>query len=234
VGALVRRASCTAAIAVLVFASAAQGADTAAPAGAGVNWLPHEDWVIRHWVPFEERALYSILRVSRGTVFHWLADHDRTIASLAGARGLTARRLADRLVTRGAGGARRGLLRSRTLRTLTQSHLARHLLFHVFHNRRIGFDAPRIFGVGWSRWWHMRRSGHTVLEVARCGRRTVTHARRMLWRTLVREQRIGVARELTSPSQARRLLGEQRRELPSWFGRNRLRVPEWGLAVRPR
>jgi hypothetical protein len=218
-----------AALSALPAAAPALAQDTDAPPGAGKNWLPSEDWVIRHWIPFDERRLHRALRVRRHDVFRWLDDYDHTIAGLARRQGLNAERLVRRLVRpwRDTVGSKRyALLRSRTRRVLTQSHLSRHLLFHVFHNRRIGENAPALFGVDKYTWWDMRRSGHTVMEVARRGGRGERQVRKRLLRFLAREQRVGVKRLLTPRRQARRLYGTQRRLLKRWMRENRLRVPD--------
>jgi hypothetical protein len=218
-----------AALIALLAAAPARAQDSEAPPGADVNWLPREDWVVRHWIPFDERELYAALRVSRMDVFHWLDSHEHTIAGLARRRGVSPAALVDRLVRRWRGRAgfeHYALLRSRTRRTMTQSHLARHLLFHVFHNKRIGQNAQFFFGVDHRTWWEMRSSGHTVLEVARRGGRTETSVRERLLRFLAREQRVGVKRLLTPKRQAKRILGVQRRQLVKWLRDNRLRVPE--------
>jgi hypothetical protein len=173
--------------------------------------------VIRHWIPFDEDDLYARLHMRAFDVFRWLDDHDHTIAALARRRGADP----DELERRLAGGRGR-LVRARTHRVFTQSHLARHLLFHVFHNRLIGRNAPRICGVVRREWWLMRRTGATPFEVARVGGRSRAHATRTLWRFLVREQRVGVGRGLTTRREAARLLARQRRQMPNWLRRNRL------------
>ena len=213
----------------LAGAPASHAQDTEAPPGADKNWLPSEDWVIRHWIPFDERRLYSALRVRRHDVFRWLDDYDHTIAGLARRQGVNAEKLVRRLVRpwRGKVGPKRyALLRSRTRRVFTQSHMSRHILFHVFHNRRIGDNAPAFFGVDRYTWWDMRRSGHTVMEIARRGGRSERSVRKALLRFLEREQRVGVKRLLTPRRQARRIYGVQRRQLTKWIRDNRLRVPE--------
>jgi hypothetical protein len=216
-------------IAAAVGAPAGRTADTEAPPGAGKNWLPNEDWVIRHWIPFEERRLYSALGVRKHEVFKWLDDYDHTIAGLARLRGIDPNALIRRLVRPWKGRVDRRqylLLRSRTRRTMTQSHLSRHLLFHVFHNRRIGDNARTIFGVSRYTWWDMRRSGRTVMEVARRGKRSEREVLRELLPFLERELRAGVKRNMTPRRQARAFYATQRSKLRTWMRENRLRVPE--------
>lgn len=218
-----------AALSALLIAPPAHTADTEAPPGAGKNWLPNEDWVIRHWIPFEERRLYAALKVRKHEVFTWLDDYDHTIASLARRQGVDPSALIRRLVRPWKGRVSRRqylLLRSRTRRTMTQSHLSRHLLFHVFHNRRIGRNAKRFFGVSHATWWKLRSSGHTVLEVARRGGRSERQVRRELLPFLERELRVGVKRNMTPRRQARAFFRTQRSKLRAWMRENRLRVPE--------
>jgi hypothetical protein len=218
-----------AALAVLLLAPSPQAADTEAPPGAGKNWLPNEDWVVRHWIPFEERTLYRELRVRKHEVFKWLDDYDHTIASLARRQGVDPSALIRRLMRPWKGKVGREqylLLRERTRRTMTQSHLSRHLLFHVFHNRRIGRNAKRFFGVSHATWWRLRSSGLTVNEVARRGGRSEREVRRDLLPFLERELRVGVKRDMTPRRQARAFLKTQRSKLKTWMRENRLRVPE--------
>lgn len=215
--------------AALLTAPPARTADTEAPPGAGKNWLPNEDWVIRHWIPFEERTLYRELGVHKHFVFRWLDDYDHTIAGLARLRGVDPNALIRRLVRPWKGKVSRKqylLLRSRTRRTMTQSHLSRHLLFHVFHNRRIGDNAPKIFGVSKYTWWDMRRNGRTVMEVARRGKRSERQVLRELLPFLERELRVGAKRDMTPRQQARAFFRTQRSKLRTWMRENRLRVPE--------
>ena len=221
--------STAAAVIALLLASSLPAADTEAPPGAGKNWLPNEDWVVRHWIPFEERRLYRELGVRKHEVFKWLDDYDHTIASLARRQGVDPDVLIQRLVRPWKGKVGREqylLLRERTRRTMTQSHLSRHLLFHVFHNRHIGRNAKRFFGVSHATWWRLRSSGHTVNEVARRGGRSERQVRRALLPFLERELRMGVKRDMTPRRQARAFLGAQRKKLRTWMRENRLRVPE--------
>jgi hypothetical protein len=218
-----------AALSAVLIAPPARTADTEAPPGAGKNWLPNEDWVIRHWIPFEERRLYAALGVRKQFVFKWLDDYDHTIAGLARLRGIDPNSLIHRLVRPWKGKVSRKQylrLRSRTRRTMTQSHLSRHLLFHVFHNRRIGDNARTIFGVSKYTWWDMRRSGRTVMEVARRGKRSERQVLRELLPFLERELRVGVKRDMTPRRQARAFYRTQRAKLRTWMRENRLRVPE--------
>lgn len=77
----------------------ARAQDHGAPAGAGHRWLPCEDWVMMHWVPFEERRLYEELRLERSDVLRWLRDDRRhDLGQLARRRGIDTGDLAARLV----------------------------------------------------------------------------------------------------------------------------------------
>ncbi|HEX8647024.1 MAG TPA: hypothetical protein VF715_08975 [Thermoleophilaceae bacterium] len=229
VGAAALILAVAAALSAALMAPSARTADTEAPPGAGKNWLPNEDWVVRHWIPFEERQLYRELGVRKHEVFEWLDDYDHTIASLARRQGVDPSTLIARLIRPWKGSVSREqltTLRSRTRRTMTQSHLSRHLLFHVFHNRHIGRNAESFFGVSHATWWKLRSSGHTVLEVARRGGRSERQVRRALLPFLERELRMGVKRNMTPRRQARAFLATQRKKLRTWMRENRLRVAE--------
>ncbi|HMI68349.1 MAG TPA: hypothetical protein VK510_00055, partial [Solirubrobacteraceae bacterium] len=87
------------AIAVLVLVpSAAQAADSHAPHGARLDWLPRDEWVMSSWLPYDEARLYALVHSDRAEVAAWLDDH-RTLGQLARKRGWTSqRKLAHALV----------------------------------------------------------------------------------------------------------------------------------------
>src|SRR4051812_2889461 len=123
------RALILAALLALLVPITARAADSHAPKGARGDWLPRTEWVMSSWLPYDEARLYALLDVDRPTVDAWLDDH-RTLGELARRHGVhSLRGLAAQLVAP-RGGA---VLRARALDTLTQPHLARHVLFHVFH-----------------------------------------------------------------------------------------------------
>src|SRR3954451_24601885 len=61
--------------------------DSLAPPGAPAHWLPPEDWVYNHWLPYDEGRLYALLGVTRGDVWRQLRDDHHTLAELAKAHG---------------------------------------------------------------------------------------------------------------------------------------------------
>jgi hypothetical protein len=62
--------------------------DSDAPAGSPPHWLPGEQWVMQHWLPYDEQRLYSLLGVDRGVIWRQLRDDTRNLAQLAvGSRG---------------------------------------------------------------------------------------------------------------------------------------------------
>ncbi|MET0817943.1 MAG: hypothetical protein ABWZ67_10315, partial [Solirubrobacteraceae bacterium] len=48
--------------------------DPAAPPGADVRWLPCERWAMMHWVPFDERRLFAMLKITREQANAWIDD----------------------------------------------------------------------------------------------------------------------------------------------------------------
>jgi hypothetical protein len=146
----------------LAAAPAAHAADSHAPKGARGDWLPADEWVMSQWLPYDEASLLRLLRTDRAGLAGWLDDR-RTLGALARRRGFRSRRaLAARLVAaRGERltAARRRTLEQRALDTLTQAHLARHVLFHIFHTRAIADTAPRVFGMSPARYRRLRDAG---------------------------------------------------------------------------
>ena len=112
--------------------------------GAPHTWLPDEDWVTRHWVPFDERAPDRAPGAcAAGELEAYLYDDHRALSDLALARGLDVAQLRDELVApwrAPVDDARYELLRERTQRVLTQPHLAQHVFFHLFHGAALDDD----------------------------------------------------------------------------------------------
>jgi hypothetical protein len=196
----------------------ASAGDSDAPIGASDRWLPAEDWVMSHWLPFDERLLYAKLGLSRERVLDWMRDdRHHTLAQLGQRRGLPAPQLARELVVAWAPPDKRIELSARALRVLTQGHLAQHVLFHYFHNPGIGLNAARIFGVDPLEFqWRRLRGESPALIAAVSGRRPASVARSAL-RALRGDALAGVERGATPRRQARRWLAYERRGLRHWL-----------------
>jgi hypothetical protein len=146
---------CVAVSCVLLTAAPARAADSLAPRGAPRDWLPHEDWVLEHWLPYNQNMLFQILGVNLEQVREYFQSAPNapavpTLAALARSRGLNVRRLANELVAAWHPRVSRGqyaLLLNRALRTLTQGHLLQHMLFHPFHDTALFRASPQVFGV---------------------------------------------------------------------------------------
>lgn len=204
-------------------AAPAQAHDSEAPPGAPHTWLPKEDWVRYRWLPFDERRLQRLLAVEGRRVRVWLANDHRTLGGLARRRGEPSlQRLASRLVAPWRGRvtpARYSLLRSRSLRVLTQGHLAQHMLFHLFHHQSIRRAAPAIFGAPPGDYRRLRYKGLTPYQIgARYGR-----TRRQVFTAALRRFAADARRAIRgreSPrDQARRMLVRQRERLAWWLDR---------------
>ncbi|MDQ3677014.1 MAG: hypothetical protein M3401_09460, partial [Actinomycetota bacterium] len=61
--------------------------DSEAPATAPAHWLPPEDWVYNHWLPYDEGRLYELLGVTRGEIWRQLRDDRHNLAQLAARNG---------------------------------------------------------------------------------------------------------------------------------------------------
>src|SRR3954447_9434962 len=142
--------------------AAAHAADSHAPHGARGDWLPTDEWVMSQWLPYDEATLDHLLHTNRDELATWLDDR-RTLGQLARRRGFHSQRaLAKRLVAaRGQhmSAARRRMLEQRALDTLTQAHLARHVLFHIYHSPAVATAAPRVFGMSTTRYKKLRNTG---------------------------------------------------------------------------
>src|SRR4051794_23170873 len=202
-------------LAALVLAAVpatAHATDSHAPRGARGDWLPADEWVMSQWLPYDEATLDHLLHTDRDELASWLDEH-RTLGALARKRGFRSQRaLAKRLV------AARGSHMSPAPRraperpppdTPPPAHLARHVLFHIYHSPAIATAAPRVFGMSAAHYRKLRDTGLSPRRIAAAGGRTRAQLRAALL-VLFRERgahavRIGA----TSARQARTLRTEQ-------------------------
>ncbi len=200
-----------------------------APPGALPHWIPNDDWVYEHWLPYDETRLYALLGTDRGGIWRHLRDdaaHD--LAQLARRRGMTAAQLADRLIAprrASLSPARYRELRARTHRIVVQGHLSQHIHFHSLHQKTIEDHAQSIFGVRPSRFRDLRVEEHSPLEIGRMNGRSSVTMRRRAAAALRRTARRAVAGRAMTRAQARRLLDRQLAQLPRWLGQRRNNGP---------
>jgi hypothetical protein len=218
-------AAAAAALAVSLSVAAplpAQAHDTLAPPGAPHAWLPHEPWVARHWIPFDVRRLQRALGLGQRDLYAFLFNDHRTLAHFARLRGIDLDELADQLVAPWRAivdDERLGVLRDRTLRLLTQGHLAQHVFLHLFHSPNIKTAAVKVLRLSLARLRRLRASGHSALDIAR--RRGVSPAalRRGMLEAFRKHRDDGVRRHAAWPAQAARVLASQAAMLPCWMRR---------------
>jgi hypothetical protein len=233
-----RRLLLTTLLVLALSPAAAVAADSHAPAGARGDWLPRSEWVMSSWLPFDEARLYDVLRTDRAELATWLND-ERTLGQLAARRGQRSqRRLAERLVAprlRGASPAMRRSLRSRALDMLTQAHLARHVMFHIFHTPAIPRHAREIFGMSPRAYRILRDSGWSPQRIAARGGRTPRQSRAALRSVLARRDAQAVRIGAMSRRQAAALLAHQDADLADYMQR-RYRTPaqQAAFVCRPR
>ena len=72
--------------------------DSLAPPRASHRWLPQEEWVSRHWIPFDERRLNLALGLHRRELEGFLYNDHRVLAELARRRGIDLEQLTDHLL----------------------------------------------------------------------------------------------------------------------------------------
>jgi hypothetical protein len=224
-------------LAVLLLAAALPGAagaaDSHAPAGARLDWLPADEWVMSSWLPFDEARLDAVVKTDHAELQTWLDDH-RTLAQLARAHGVTGSTaaLAHRLVAPRLPHVRRAMrpvLERRARDLLTQAHLSRHVLFHVFHTPAIPNAARAIFGMSPAQFRAARAGGRSPIAIGATRGRSAAHVQGALWALLVQRAARGVAVAAMSPAQADALLAEQKGQLLLYVYRS-FRTPEQQLA----
>lgn len=219
--------------ALALVAPGAGAADSHAPAGARLDWLPSDPWVMSAWLPFDEARLHAVLGTDHDEVVAWLDDR-RTLAQLArrhGVRSSTAalahRLVAPRLPT--VRTAMRPVLEARARELLTQAHLSRHVLLHIFHTPAIPRAARSIFGVSPDGFRRLRDSAHTPTQIGAVGGRSAAQVQAGLWKVLRARADRGVRLGAMSRAQADHLLAQQREQLPLYLVRT-FRTPEQQVA----
>jgi hypothetical protein len=218
VGSLITAVACL----TLGAAAAGDAHDSLAPPGAPHTWLPQEDWIAYHWLPFDEQALNRALGLRGRELEAYLYDDHHTLARLASRRGMAVETLANQLVEPWRGRvdeSRLDMLRARTVRVLTQGHLAQHVLFHLFHNGGASREIAARLGTS-TRWLMVqRRRGLTWLQIAH--RQQVPQAvlEQQLITSLAARAHQGVELGVASRSESDRILARQLTALPCWLHR---------------
>ncbi|HEX8123162.1 MAG TPA: hypothetical protein VF549_18060 [Solirubrobacteraceae bacterium] len=197
------------AFAVLLTACPSAGADARvpdpdAPAGAQWNWLPDEDWVDARWLPFDQQRLLDALGMRYDDFRDDVLRTEAPIAAAARRRGLTVSALATRLLAgRRPTRTRLRELRRRTIKVLTQQHLADHVFTHNFHNSAITRAAPAIFGISSGAYLGtMRTKLVCPLSLGRRYGRSREHVETATLAALRARNRAGVRRGATTARQA--------------------------------
>jgi hypothetical protein len=199
--------------ALMCMPAGAQARDSDAPAGASDTWLPSEPWVGEHWIPYDERDLYRVLRIDRAGLVDWLSGEHRNLADLARARGSTAAAAVDAIMEpqrERLSASQYRLLRSRAMRTFTQAHLSVHLFFHPLHDDSFQRALPQIIGVSYGEMGDLLAHGLSLYQIAArhgLGRRRVDA---LTLRALQSGMRRGVQQGDVSPEEARAYLAYQR------------------------
>ena len=156
-------------------------------------------------------------------------DHNRSLGQLARRRGWrSSRALAKALVApRARFVSRRKLrtLRRRTLTTLTQPHLARHVFFHVFHTPAIPRAADSLLDMTPGQFRELRDSGMSPLRMAAISGRSADELAGSLDALLVTRARRAMATRSSTPEQAGRLLQLQRDAMQTFLAHT-YRTPE--------
>jgi hypothetical protein len=220
-------------LAAALLPSGASAADSHAPRGARLDWLPSSEWVMSAWLPFDEARLDATVGTDHAELARWLDDH-RTILQLARSHGVTdsATALAHRLVAPRVAQVRpalRPVLERRARDVLTQAHLSRHVLLHVFHTPAIPLAARSVFGTSPGRFRTLRDSARSPVAIGAVGGRSAAHVKGALWALLVRRAARGVSTGAMSRAQAGALLAEQKDQLFLYINRP-FRTPEQQLA----
>jgi hypothetical protein len=207
--------------------------DTDAPAGAAADWLPREEWVGERWLPFDETVLEAKLHMSGQEIWTYLDSTGGTIDDLARTHrlptaGLATKLLANRHLAKRS--SRWLLLKARTIRVLDQSHLAAHMLGHVFHVWSVTEHTVDVFGADTQLFNDLYFGQHLSMQeiAASQGVDAATLRKRALARATAGGAR-GVALGQMSSAENRVLLARDAAGYRSWSS---YRVPGAASATR--
>ncbi|MFY9488393.1 MAG: hypothetical protein WAP35_06840 [Solirubrobacterales bacterium] len=223
-----RRIALIAVGAVLLSTAVVDAKDSHAPKEARDRWLPCEDWVMYHWVPFNQRRLYAATGISENELLRWIRDDDRhTVGQLVRRSGKDVDAVVADLVKPWEGAvsaAHLTELRRRTNEVMTQGHLAQHLLFHRFHTPALALNARRIFNVRGPDYQVARLRGFNPREIGKRGGRSAGQVVYAAMKTLRRYADRGVRGRHMTRKQANYFLRAQRRNLDRWLGQDIIRI----------
>lgn len=195
------------------------GPDSDAPPGATVDWLPNEDWVMQHWLPYTERDLWRVLRTNRFEIQNSLRV--RPLAGLARRKHMSTRKVLRRLMApvRREYPSRYRLLYSRAQRTFTQRHLMQHMFFHPLHHPKLTQYITEALGIGWFKISQLRNQGNTLDEIAQMQGLDPRVFERGGVNTIRKATELGVRRGAIPRRQAKSYVREVRTLLPKfWSG----------------
>ena len=173
----------------------------------------------RHWVPFDGQQLEQALGLSAGQLEAYLYDDHRTLSELARARGVDPERLADELIApwRPIVSAEHvAVLRGRTMRLLSQGHLAQHVFFHVYHGLDLPALAEKVFGISEPAYQALRLNRATPVDIARAHRVSEAALRAGMRELLGDDYQRGIDIQEAAPAESRRLLERQLSTLSCW------------------
>ncbi|MBJ7353547.1 MAG: hypothetical protein JHC98_01870 [Thermoleophilaceae bacterium] len=195
--------------------------DSDAPPGANERWLPCENWVMYHWLPFREDHFYKLTGINRRDLKTHLYENDtNTIAELVVKHKKDPNAIVERLMNRWVGKVSDRQFTELTRRSnalMTQSHLSQHVFFHLFHDPAIGLKAKWIFNISPGDYHHARMTGWSPREIARHGGVPVKRAVRRAMSVLRQEQENGIKRQQTTRAAARIFLHRQQAWTHKWL-----------------
>lgn len=198
--------------------------DSDAPAGANQRWLPCENWVMYHWLPFREDLFFKLTGITRSELKGHLYENDTsTIGELVVRHKKDPNKIVAQLMKRWDGrvSARQfAELTRRSNALMTQSHLSQHVFFHLFHDPAIGLKARWIFNVTPGDYHQARMTGWSPREIAKHGGVSVRQAVRRTMSVLRAEQESGVKRHQTTRAAARLFLHRQQAWTSTWLAQD--------------
>jgi len=123
------------------------------------------------WSPIDETRLQRLTGIDRGELDRWLNNH-RSLGRLVTAHGVpdlrafAIRLTAPHCVARQPRPVSCRELRHRAADMFSQPHLARHVLFHVYHSHVLTMHTQWLFGLPREGYADARARGESPLQIA--------------------------------------------------------------------
>jgi len=204
-----------------VAASLSLAHDAPMPAHRRHGLLPKEEWVMKHFPPFDERTFVMALKIPQPQFEAFLYNDHHTLAQLADQRRVAFEPLVETLAgwTADVPGVDAELIKQRIRLTLVSGHLAQHVFFHVFHGTQFSPGLREASGLSRDRFNLLRDKRWSYRRLIKAAHGNADAVQEQVAGKVRANAARGVATLQMPQSEADAMSHRQLRRLPCWFNR---------------